>query len=104
MRRRAFGKDPAVADAAIDINASTPGTFMEKLMLERRREFVFENQRWLDLKRLPEAEALAIINANMETEYTGVPAVDAHSFIYPVPQQEVDVSKGVVDQNPGYPN
>jgi hypothetical protein len=104
VRRRAFGQDPEVADAAIDINASTPGTFIEKLMLERRREFVFENQRWMDLKRSPEAEALAIINANMEAEYTGIPVVDAHSFIYPVPQQEIDVSKDVVDQNPGYPN
>ncbi|MBE0654460.1 MAG: RagB/SusD family nutrient uptake outer membrane protein [Bacteroidales bacterium] len=104
VRRRAFGKDPSVADPAVDIDASTPGTFIEKVMLERRREFVFECQRWLDLKRLPESAALTIINNHIAAEYTGIPAVTAKSFVFPIPQQEIDVSNDVVVQNPGYPN
>ncbi|MCG8320802.1 MAG: RagB/SusD family nutrient uptake outer membrane protein [Cytophagales bacterium] len=100
VRRRAFGQDPGTPDPAIDIDASTPGSFLEKVMLERRREFVFENQRWLDLKRLPPSEALVIINNHLIAEYTGVPAVNANRLIYPIPQQEIDISGGVVEQNP----
>ena len=100
VRRRAFGQDPGTPDPAIDIDASTPGSFLEKVMLERRREFVFENQRWLDLKRLPPSEALVIINNHLTAEYTGIPAVNANRLIYPIPQQEIDISGGVVEQNP----
>ena len=103
VRRRAFGQDPNVADPAVDINVASPGTFLEKVMLERRRELVFENHRWLDLKRLSDSEALSIINAHLSAEYTGVPTVDSHSLIYPIPQGEIDVSNNVVTQNPGYP-
>ncbi|MCG8308070.1 MAG: RagB/SusD family nutrient uptake outer membrane protein [Cytophagales bacterium] len=100
VRRRAFGQDPSTPDPGIDIDASTPGTFIEKVMLERRRELVFESQRWLDLRRLPESEALNIINSHMSDEYTDVPTVDAKRLIYPIPQQEIDVSGGIVEQNP----
>jgi|TARA_B110000116_G_scaffold270618_1_gene289134 hypothetical protein len=108
VRRRAFGQDSGTLDSAIDISAASPGTFSEKLMLERRREFVFEGHRWMDLIRLPDSEALTIINAHMVAEYSGVlygggvPNVDAHSLIYPIPQTEIDVANGVVTQNPGY--
>lgn len=34
-----------------DIDASTPGTFEDKLLQERRVELAFENHRWPDLKR-----------------------------------------------------
>ena len=100
VRRRAFGQDPGIPDPTIDIDATTPGTYLEKVMLERRREFVFESQRWLDLKRLPASEALTIINNHLSAEYTGVPIVVANRLIYPVPQQEIDISGGVVEQNP----
>ena len=33
-----------------DIDSSTPGTFEEKLLEERRVELAFENHRWPDLK------------------------------------------------------
>ncbi|MDN5213050.1 RagB/SusD family nutrient uptake outer membrane protein [Fulvivirgaceae bacterium BMA12] len=100
VRRRAFGQDPGAPDPTIDIDAAMPGTFLEKVMLERRREFVFENQRWLDLKRLPDSDVLTIINNHLSAEYTGVPSVVANRLIYPIPQQEIDISGGVVQQNP----
>jgi len=108
VRRRAFGQDPGTADPAIDINAASPGTFLEKVMLERRREFAFEGHRWMDIIRLPDSEALAIINAHMVAEYSGVlygggvPVVQAYRLIYPIPQTEIEVSDGVVTQNPGH--
>ena len=102
VRRRAFGKDPNVPDPTIDIGIATPGTFLEKVMLERRREFVSEGQRYLDLKRLPSADAISIINDHLSTEYTGVPTVEEYQLIYPIPQGEIDVSKNIVTQNTGY--
>jgi hypothetical protein len=104
VRRRAFGGNPSVADSAADIDAASPGTFLEKVMLERRRELVFENQRWLDITRLPDSEALSIINNHLALEYPEVPMVDAYRLIYAIPQTEIDVSNNVVTQNPGYPN
>jgi len=102
VRRRAFGQDPDTPNPAIDIDASSPGTFIEKIMLERRRELVFEGQRYFDLKRLPSADALTIINNHLSAEYTGVPTVQEYQLVYPIPQGEIDVSNGVITQNPGY--
>lgn len=39
-----------------NIDASTPGTFAEKLLNERRLEFAFENKRWADLLRFGKAK------------------------------------------------
>lgn len=102
VRRRAFGEDPNTPNPAIDIDAATPGTFTEKLFLERRRELVFEGHRYFDLKRLPPADALEIINSHLSAEYSGVPTVEEYQLIYPIPQGEIDVSNGVITQNPGY--
>lgn len=37
------------------IDASTPGTFEDKLLQERRVELAFENHRWFDLCPIPPA-------------------------------------------------
>lgn len=100
VRRRAFGQDPNVADPAIDINAATPGTFFEKVQLERRREFAFEYQRWPDLLRNP--NVLTIMNAHLLAEFTNTTPIDSHNLLYPIPQFEINSSDGVVTQNPGY--
>ncbi len=103
VRRRAFGQDPMVPDPAIDIDAATQGTFFEKVQLERRREFAFENQRWIDLLRHPESDAIAIINAHLAAEREDGPwVIDAHNLLYPIPELEILSSDGLVTQNPGY--
>jgi hypothetical protein len=102
VRRRAFGQDPNIANPTIDLSSATPGTFMEKLHLERRRELLFENQRWLDIKRLPSSESLTLMNSHLSNEYSGVPTIEEYQLIYPIPQVEIDVSNGVITQNPGY--
>ena len=103
VRRRAFGQDPDAPDPAIDIDASTPGTFTEKLQLERRREFAFEYQRWPDLLRLPDSDVIAIMNDHLSAELPGIATpIDDHNLIYPIPEFEIETSNGVVDQNDGY--
>jgi starch-binding outer membrane protein, SusD/RagB family len=103
VRRRAFGQDPLVPDPAIDIDATTPGTFFEKVQLERRREFAFENQRWIDLLRHPESDVIAIMNDHLAAEREDGPwVIDAHNLLYPIPQFEIESSDDLVTQNPGY--
>ena len=96
-----------------DIDVSSPGSFMEKVMKERRLEFAFELHRWYDLLRLPDSQALAITNAQLGKQQTTFARVynyaGATSFsltpehlLYPIPQLEIDISGGVVTQNPGH--
>lgn len=96
-----------------DIDASTPGTFMEKLMNERRLEFAFEMHRWLDLLRLPENEIIDLMNTQLSEQqefFTAYPIyvfgtdfnLTSDDLLFPIPQAEIDISDGVVEQNPGY--
>lgn len=78
-----------------DIDASTPGTFAEKLLQERRVELAFENHRWYDLLRF--GKALEVMQAHAAVE--GFAAPSATQLIYPIPQREVDLG---LTQNPGY--
>ena len=95
----------------IDVN--TPGTFMEKLMKERRLEFAFEIHRWFDLLRLPQSETVAVMNAQLNAQqafftqssnYNGPTNFNLtpDRLLYPIPQLEIDISGGAVTQNPGH--
>ncbi|WP_161541745.1 RagB/SusD family nutrient uptake outer membrane protein [Rhodothermus marinus] len=70
------------------IGPDTPGTFEEKLLHERRVELAFENHRWFDLLRFGRA----------------MDVMQAKGFrpkqCFPIPQREIDVSHGVLQQNP----
>lgn len=82
VRERA-GLDP--------IDSSTPGTFEEKLMHERRVELAFENHRWADLKRFGQI-----------SEASDEEGVNDPNPLFPIPQREIDVAPDVIEQNPGY--
>ena len=91
-----------------DIDSSSPGTFMEKLMNERRWEFAFELHRWIDLLRLPDEEVFAIMETQVEAQQlskfgsTVEISLTSDNLVFPIPQNEIDISGGVVEQNPGY--
>ena len=76
------------------ISASTPGTFTQKLLDERRIEFALENQRWQDLLRFGVAKSTM-------AKQLAVPEADIR-LLYAIPQKEIDVSNGKLVQNPGY--
>ena len=61
---------------------------------ERRFELAFEAQRWFDLQRYP--DGLQILSTHL-----GV-TVPAEDLLLPIPQREIDVTEGVITQNPGY--
>lgn len=65
-----------------DIDASTPGSFEDKLLHERRVELAFENHRWPDLKRF------GAVDKVMEAE-TFITNTKQYFFI---PQREMDIN------------
>jgi hypothetical protein len=75
-----------------NIGPATPGTFEEKLLEERRREFAFENKRWPDLLRFGVAKEV------MST-HLGLPE-SRITLLYPIPQQEINVAPDEMVQNP----
>jgi hypothetical protein len=74
--------------------------YLTDLMRERKIELAFENHRWYDLLRWGNAQAA------MTTHFTAIgrtgSVMKPHQHLYPIPQREIDVSNGVMTQNPGY--
>ena len=69
----------------------------DDLILERRVELAFENQRWFDLLRFGVAvEYLTDFAA--DNGYT----FSATDLLLPLPQAEINLSNGLLEQNPGY--
>ncbi|MGJ8667832.1 MAG: RagB/SusD family nutrient uptake outer membrane protein [Patiriisocius sp.] len=69
----------------------------EDLLLERRVELAFENQRWFDLLRFGVADAVLTAHAS-ELGYV----FDARKLLLPIPAREINISGGLLTQNPGY--
>jgi hypothetical protein len=76
---------------------------------ERRVELAFENKRWFDLIRMPEAEAIAILTAHgdaLKATNSNLTAatyqITKDLFIYPIPKGERDLNPEGMTQNPGY--
>lgn len=69
------------------IDSSTPGTFEEKLLHERRVELAFENHRWPDLLRF--GKAAEVMKAQGKTP----------RLLFLIPQRELDINN-TYTQNP----
>jgi len=90
VRERA-GLDP-LTDVTID-----------DLMEERRKEFLGEGLRWNDLIRT--GKVLTVMNAwigSIISEGEMTYPIDETQLLYPVPQEQMDIKKGLYTQNRGY--
>jgi len=67
---------------------------MDELLKERRLEMAMEHDRWFDLVRT--GKALSAMTANGKTYIPG-----KHD-VFPIPQNEIILSGGLLLQNPGY--
>ena len=83
-------------------NATNLNTKEAAILKERKLEFGFENQRWYDLVRLEESNTISILNAYLVATGNSNITVPAFRLIYPIPQTEIDLSKGNLSQNTGY--
>jgi hypothetical protein len=100
VHRRAYGKNPALADATVDFKLadySTLQPFIDLVVRERTYENVSEAKHWLDLKRLGIAKETILA-------VKGITVADKH-LLWPIPKIEYNYNKAidpVKDQNPGY--
>ncbi len=69
----------------------------EELLAERRVELAFENHRWFDLARFGVANQ--VLGTFSDTNGYSYSATD---LLLPIPQAEINLSKGALAQNPGY--
>lgn len=69
----------------------------DALLLERRVELAFENHRLFDLIRFERAES--VLSAFSAANGLGYSSSD---LLLPIPQREINLSKGLMSQNAGY--
>lgn len=72
--------------------------FKTDVLKERRAEFVMEGQRWFDLTRMCTPQEFKDLIKAAKPNAT---PQDYH-FLFPIPQEEIQLSQGVLTQNPGY--
>ena len=73
-----------------NISSSTPGTFKDKLLKERRVELAFENHRWADLKRFG-----VVQQKLLESESDVINENDIKDLLF-IPQREIDLNPNFV--------
>lgn len=94
-----------------DINDSGPA-LLDAILDERRMELALEGHRYYDLKRTNRlADAMAtFVSYNLGTSSDPYDAgnqegtlFDASKhYLFPIPQAEIDISNGIIAQNPNY--
>ncbi|RIA08601.1 putative outer membrane starch-binding protein [Flavobacteriaceae bacterium MAR_2010_72] len=83
------------ATALPDLTAMSYENFKEAILLERRKEFVWEGQRWFDLVRFGKlAEKVNIAKPSL-------PVSEPKHTLFPIPQRERDINTNL-GQNTGY--
>jgi starch-binding outer membrane protein, SusD/RagB family len=105
IRTRAFGnssKNYILSDIA------TAASFTDKILLERRLEFAFENERWFDLVRTGRLLTEMTFeergyNPSTQTALKFTLQPKPHYVLYPIPQRQIEVyNPGVLVQNQDY--
>jgi hypothetical protein len=74
----------------LGVNVTTQAEVLAAIARERRSELAFEGDRWPDLVRTGQVVTAMGLTAR------------PHQGIYPIPQNEIDVTGGQLQQNPGY--
>ncbi|MCU0345491.1 MAG: RagB/SusD family nutrient uptake outer membrane protein [Saprospiraceae bacterium] len=77
-----------------DTNASSQDDLRDAIWRERRVELAMEHDRFFDLVR--QGRAGQVLRAH------GKDFVDGKHELFPIPQRQIDLSGGVLKQNPGY--
>ncbi len=87
------------ARAGFDPVADRPATLSKEALLnERRVELAFENQRFYDLLRFGVADPVLSAHA----AEMGYSSYDIRQLLLPIPAREINLSGGLLTQNPGY--
>jgi len=84
----------------IPLSALAKNQFRDSLYLDRRLEFVWENQRWFDLIREKDATGKLILEDALKKVGKTNVSVPKH-LLFPIPQQEIDLN-AKLRQNAGW--
>jgi tetratricopeptide (TPR) repeat protein len=94
---------PGINSGPSWLEASTKEEVFERIKHERAVELAIEGHRFSDLKRWGSLETL---NGKVEKGFTGkayyTRVVRSRDYLWPVPQQEIDMNKNLLPQNPGW--
>ncbi len=91
VRTRARGSASGVLP---DVTTTDQAALREAIYRERRSELALEQHRWFDLVRTGRA---AEVMQPLKPNFT-----PGKNELFPIPQTEVDLSQGALEQNPGY--
>jgi starch-binding outer membrane protein, SusD/RagB family len=86
---------PALTATAV----ATKAAMQQAIERERRVELAFENHRWYDLLRW--GKAIEAMNTHFKAIGRSI-TVEPFRVLFPIPQRDIDLSKGVTTQNPGH--
>jgi hypothetical protein len=78
-----------------DITTTDQTALRNAIRQERRVELAMESDRFFDIVRWGIAQT--VLNASGKTAY-----VNSRDAVLPIPQVQIDLSAGVLTQNPGY--
>lgn len=92
---RARARQGAPAGTLPDLTTTEQTTLRTAIQNERRVELAMEHDRFFDLVRWGIAQST--LNAAGKTAFS-----DARDQLLPIPQTQIDLSAGVLKQNPGY--
>jgi SusD family. len=92
---RARARVGAPAGTLPDITTTDQDELREAIRHERRIELAMEHDRFFDLVRWGIAQD--VLNAVGKTNFS-----NARDVLLPIPQTQIDLSAGVLTQNPGY--
>jgi starch-binding outer membrane protein, SusD/RagB family len=92
---RARARVGAVAGTLPDITTTDQNTLRNAIRQERRIELAMEHDRFFDLVRWGTAQT--VLNAAGKTNF-----LNSRDVLLPIPQTQIDLSAGVLTQNPGY--
>lgn len=98
-----------------EVEAVTKDEMREKVRQERRVELAFEEHRFWDVRRWKTAESTLgaplkgmeiTMNADSTFSYSPIEVekrvFEPKMYLYPIPQEEINKSAGVIKQNPGW--
>jgi hypothetical protein len=88
--------------ARAGLTTQVSGVTLPQLIEERRKEFAAEGSRWHDLVRSGLVETVLPAWIAKEDVQKTMKPFEKNFIIYPIPQAELDVRKGLYEQNPGY--
>jgi hypothetical protein len=88
-----------LAPHVFGVNVTDQASVLAAIARERRVELAFEGDRWPDLVRT--GQVVDVMRAH-KASFSVPQTFAAHQILYPIPQNEIDVTAGRLTQNPGY--